>query len=65
MRSRKIIGASYNGNREWVLLLAAVCAVTIKILPVLIYQGQSGDLQDSLVEDVGDETIYFTITLTE
>ena len=64
MRSGEIIGASQDGNREWVSLLAAVCAVAIKIPPVLIYQGESGDLRDSWVEDVGDDTVYFAATPT-
>lgn len=37
MKSRKIIGASQNRNREWVLLLAAVYVIAIKIPPALIY----------------------------
>ena len=64
MRSGEIIGASQDRNREWVLLLAAVCAVAMKIPPVLIYQGESGDLQNSWVEDVSDDIVYFVATLT-
>ena len=59
MRSGKIIEASQDRNREWVSLLPAVCAVALKIPPVLIYQEESWDLQDSRVEDVGDDTVYF------
>ena len=59
MRSREIIGVSQDRNREWVSLLAAICVIAMKIPPVLIYQGVSGDLRDSWVEDVGDDTIYF------
>lgn len=47
MRSEEIIGVSQNKNREWVSLLVFVCVVAMKILLVLIYQGESGDLQDS------------------
>ena len=64
MRSGEIIGASQNGNKEWVLLLAAIYAIAIKIPPVLIYQGGSGDLQNSWVEDVSDDIVYFVATLT-
>ena len=37
MRSGEIIGANQDGNREWVSLLAATCAVVMKIPPCLIY----------------------------
>lgn len=56
--------ASQDGNKEWVLLLAAICAVAMKILPVLIYQRESGDLRDIWVDDIGDDTVYFTATPT-
>ena len=56
MRSGEIIGASQDGNREWVLLLAAICAVAMKI-PRLIYQGNPGDLRGTWVEDIGDNTV--------
>lgn len=46
-------------------LLAALCAVAMKIPHVLIYQGESGDLRDSWVEDIGDDTVYFAATPTE
>lgn len=47
MRSGEIIGVSQNGNREWVSLLAVIYVIAMKISPVLIYQGESGDLRDS------------------
>ena len=45
-------------------LLAAICAVAIKISLVLIYQGESKDLQDSWVKDIDDDTVYFASTPT-
>ena len=44
MKSGKIIGTSQDGNREWILLLIAVCAVAIKILLIFIYQRDFKDL---------------------
>ena len=44
MKIGEIIRANQDRNREWVLLLAIVCAVAMKIPPVLIYQGKSKDL---------------------
>ncbi len=64
MRSRKIIGASQDVNRQWVSLLAAVCAIAMQIPPVLIHQGESEDLIESWVADVGDDTVYFAAIST-
>ena len=64
MRSGEIIGASQDRNREWVSLLAAICAVAMKIPPCLIYQGESEDLRDTWVENTSDNTVYFTATPT-
>lgn len=64
MRSGKIIKVSQDRNRELVLLLGAICAIAIKIPPVFIYQGELGDLKASWVENIGDDTIYFAVTLT-
>ena len=47
LRSGEIIGASQDGNREWVLLLAVIFAVASTISPVLIYQREPGDLKDT------------------
>ena len=47
MRSREIIGASQNGNKEWMILLVIVYLVIMKILSILIYQEKSEDLDDS------------------
>lgn len=45
LKSGEIIGSSQDGNREWVSLLAAICAVAATVPPTLIYQGESGDLK--------------------
>ena len=45
--SGKIIAAKQDGSREFISLLASICADGTKILPALIYKGASGDLQDS------------------
>lgn len=44
MKSGEIIGANQDKNGEWVLLLAIVCVVVMKISFVLIYQGEFKDL---------------------
>ena len=45
-----------------VITSRSVCAVVMKISTILIYQGKSGNLRDSWVEDVGDDTVYFAAT---
>ena len=64
LRSGEIIGASQDGNREWISLLAAICAVADVIPPTLIYQGESEDLRDSWIEDLGEKKIHFAATPT-
>lgn len=64
MRNREIIGVNQDRNRKWILLLAVICAIVMKIPLVLIYQGESGDLRDSRIEDVSNNTIYFAAIFT-
>ncbi len=65
IKSGEIIRTSQDKNREQVLLLAIVCAIAMKIPLILIYHKESGDLRDSWVENVGDDTVYFVTTSTE
>jgi len=61
--SGRLLGASQDGSREFISLLACICADTTFLPPTLIYQGISNDLQSSWVEDVGEnETAYFATT---
>jgi hypothetical protein len=48
-----------DGSREFISLLACICADGSHLPPSLIYKGISHDLQDSWVEDLGDDTTYF------
>jgi hypothetical protein len=61
LKSGRIMGASQNGNREFISLLACICADGTKLLPALIYKGESADLLNSWVQvfSEGDEA-YFT-----
>lgn len=54
--------ASQDKNREQGSLLAVVCIIIMNIPLILIYQEESGDLQDSQIKDVSDNTIYFAAT---
>jgi hypothetical protein len=53
------IQAQQDGSREFISLLACICANGTSLPPSLIYKGTSYDLQSSWVEDLGDETAYF------
>ena len=51
LKSKKLLGASQDGSREFLSLLATICADGSALPPALIYQGESHDLQDSWLED--------------
>ncbi|KAF1927804.1 DDE-domain-containing protein, partial [Didymella exigua CBS 183.55] len=53
-----------DGNREWVTILAAICADGSTLLPAIIYAGQPNSLQSSWMEDLdaGKDSIYSTAT---
>ena len=63
LRSGRVLGASQDGSREFISILACICADTTFLPPTLIYQGKSNDLQSSWVEDVKEEEVaYFAAT---
>lgn len=51
LNSRKLLGAVQDGSREFISLIAAICADGEVLAPALIYEGKSHDLQDSWLED--------------
>lgn len=55
-----------DGNREWITLLACICADGSYLEPALIYQSASGSIQDSWLQafDPGDHRAYFTSSPT-
>jgi len=64
IRSKKILGANQDGNREFISLLACICADGTAVPPGLIYQGESGDLQDVWLDDFdsSSELAYFGVS---
>jgi hypothetical protein len=42
--SKRLIGNKQDGNREWITILACICANSTAILPSLIYQAMTGNL---------------------
>ena len=63
LKSKKILGASQNGSREFISLLATICVDSIALTPALIYQGESGDIQDTWIDkfDYNTESAYFAV----
>jgi DDE superfamily endonuclease len=59
LKSGRITRVWADGNREFISLLACICADGTTIPPALIYQGSSYDLQSSWLDDLGDDTTYF------
>ena len=61
LKSKKILGASQDGSREFISLLATICADGTALTPALIYQGESGDIQDTWIDefDHNTESAYF------
>ena len=60
-KTGQITQNSQDGNREFISLLAAVCADGTYVPPALIYQGASQDLQSSWMQDLKEEDeAYFT-----
>jgi hypothetical protein len=51
LKSGRVLGASQDGNREFISLVAAICADGSHIPPALIYKGESHDMQDSWLDD--------------
>jgi hypothetical protein len=66
LKSGRIKGALQDGSREFITLLAAVSAEGDCLAPALIYQSDSGDLQDSWLEefDESSQKAYFGASST-
>ena len=64
LRSKKTLGSSQDGSREFISLLATICADGSALTPALIYQGDSYDLQDTWLEDYdcSSDGAYFAVS---
>ena len=51
-----------DGNREWITTLACICADGSALTPALIYQAQSGNIQDTWLQDfdLKEHIAFFT-----
>ena len=59
LQSGQLVGAKQDGNREFISLLACICADGSCCPPALVYQGKSYDLQSSWVEDLQESEQAF------
>jgi len=50
--SKRLLGNLQDGNREWITLIATICADGTAVAPALIYKAVTGDIQDSWVQDL-------------
>jgi len=57
--SGRITAAKQDGSREFISLLASICADGTALPPALIYKGASGDLQDTWLEDINEKDQAF------
>ena len=64
LKRRRLLGASQDGSREFLSLVASICADGSHLPPALIYQGKSHDLQDTWLEDFdhSKELAFFAST---
>jgi hypothetical protein len=51
LESKRTVRASHDGDREFITLIASICADGTHLAPALIYQGTSHDLQDTWLDD--------------
>jgi hypothetical protein len=57
--------AKQDGSREFISLLATICADGTCLPPALIYQGTSGDLQNTWVDELTEQDeAFFTSSKT-
>jgi hypothetical protein len=47
MQQQRLLGTSQDGSREWITVVATICADGSSLPPALIYKAVSGDLQDT------------------
>ena len=64
LESKKTLGKNQDGSREFISLLATICADGTVLAPALIYQGDTYDLQDTWLEDYdhSNEEAYFAVS---
>ena len=61
MARQKLLGSGQDGNREWITVIATICADGTSLPPALIYKAVSGELQDTWLQDYkpGEHACWF------
>ena len=62
VRSGKLLGAGQDGNREWITLIGAICMNGTYLPPSIIYQADSGNLQDTWLDGFDSEKHFCFFT---
>jgi hypothetical protein len=65
LKSKRTTRASQDGSREFITLIASICADGSSLAPALIYQGASHDLQDTWLDDFDSVRDYAFFTSSE
>ena len=63
---KRLLGSMQDSNREWITVIATICANGTTIAPGLIYKAVSGNLQDSWLQDFDPKqhNVFFASSLT-
>ena len=49
--TKQLLGASQDGNREFIIFIGCICADGTRIPPALIYKSESGEIMDTWLDD--------------
>ena len=52
VQKKRVLGYAHDGNREWITILATICADGSWCPPAIIFAGKEGPLRASWVDDV-------------
>ena len=65
-KSGRLLGTGQDGNRDQIIILAAICMDGSYLPPSIIYQALSGNLQDTWLEgfNLKKDEAYFTSSPT-
>jgi hypothetical protein len=63
---KSVRAPTQDGNKEWITVLACICADGSALPPSLIYRAKSGAIRDTWVEDItsGDHSVHVTSSPT-
>jgi hypothetical protein len=64
LKGRIILGAEQDGSREFISILATICADGSKLSPAIIYAAESEDIRTNWIEDFDPETssAFFSVS---